>query len=76
VRLCWLLVLSSLLGFSQGPGRAILAGAVYDSSGNPIAGASIKLIQGGTGTVTHVLSDQNGRYTISGLAPGAYRVSV
>ena len=81
VRLFRLLAQLSLLipapcAYCQSLGPATLAGAVYDSSGNPIPGARVTAIQGGSGAATHVLSDQNGRYSIRGLAPGSYRVAV
>lgn len=76
MRLCWLLVLFSLPGYSQDRGPATLTGAVYDSSGNPIPGARITVTQSGTRAVSQVVSDQNGRYIVGGLAPGSYRVSV
>jgi hypothetical protein len=76
VRLCCLLVLLSLLGFTQSFTPATLAGAIYDSSGNPIPGARINVTQSGAANVAHVVSDENGRYTIGGLAPGSYRVEV
>ncbi len=56
----------------QPPGA--IAGTVTDAStGNPIPGATINILQGTT-LITSILTDTNGQYSISEFAPGNYTV--
>ncbi len=73
MRSCWRRVHCTLLIFGQDV-TATLSGAVYDSFGNPVPSAKVTATQGSA--ATQALSDQNGRYSIGGLAAGSYRVTV
>ena len=53
-----------------------LSGAVADSSGRAIAGATISVKSLATGQGTEARSDSSGRYAVSGLAAGAYTVAI
>ncbi len=63
------LLLLSLAGFSQDFYR--LRGYVYSENNEPIAGASIRFVNGNTGTI----SDQKGKYEIK-LLEGLNRISI
>ena len=52
------------------------AGTVVDPSGAPIAGAAVGIRSANGGTLEPVRTDANGAFTISGLAPGDYRLIV
>ena len=56
--------------------RAILTGHVTDPTGAIIPGAKIAITDTDTGTVTNVVSNGAGDYTVPFLAPGPYQVSV
>ena len=47
-------------------------GRVTDTTGNPIQGASVKLVPGNKGTTT----DINGYFTIAGVEPGEYSLEI
>jgi len=56
------------------PAGGTIAGVVTDaSSGNPISAASIQVFQGPT-LVVSVLTDPDGSYSVSDIAPGSYSV--
>ncbi|MGG0853609.1 carboxypeptidase regulatory-like domain-containing protein, partial [Metabacillus fastidiosus] len=65
---------TTVLNFILQPLPGTLSGQVTDSSGNPIAGATISVqLSTGTGIIIGSIStDSNGVYTITGLAPGNY----
>jgi len=69
------LLLVSTAGLGQET-RATLTGRVTDPSGAIVPGAQITVIQTNTGTLTNVLSNSAGEYTVPFLAPGPYTVSV
>jgi carboxypeptidase family protein len=53
--------------------RFTLAGDVLDSlTGNPVAGARIRLLE----TMTEVLTDSRGRFSISDVLPGLYQLEI
>jgi hypothetical protein len=56
------------------PGMATLTGTVSDPAGAVIPGATVKLTNPASGAALSVRSDRSGRYSISGLAVGTYRV--
>ncbi|PFG05371.1 carboxypeptidase regulatory-like domain-containing protein [Bacillus sp. es.034] len=57
------------------PGR--ITGTVVDSpGGNPIAGASVNIVNSSGNLITTVLTDSNGLFMVEGLAPDNYTVNV
>ena len=55
---------------------ASLAGAVTSPAGSPVAGATVSVTNTATGHSYPALSDAAGLYSVQGLTPGAYTVSV
>jgi len=54
-----------------------LTGVVSNQlTGNPIPGASVRVIDSTQSTVISILSANDGRYSVSGLAPGRYQINV
>jgi len=74
--LCALLVLVSVSAFAQQQGAITggLSGAITDPSGAILPDATVTLV-GPQGTRT-VTTDQLGRFTVSGLTPGFYDVTI
>lgn len=52
-----------------------IAGSVFDQNKGVIAGATVKAINQSSGRVITAKTDSSGRYEISGLRPGEYRLS-
>src|SRR6476619_302638 len=75
VRLSALLVLGSLMGFSQTVSSSIL-GIVVDPAGSVIPGAEIKLTNQGTAAATAVVSDSAGFFRVTNIFAGSYTVTV
>lgn len=64
------------VSFSLSPQPGSITGAITNAqTGAFIAGANIQILQGIT-VVGSAITDANGLYTVSGLAPGSYVVSV
>src|SRR5215475_5412838 len=62
---------------SAAAGNSVLEGVVKDAKGHPIQGADVQIESKDGGKVlTTIKTDQNGRYTSKGLAPGTYRVTL
>jgi hypothetical protein len=55
------------------PGTSSIDGVVRDSSGAAIPGAVIRLSQGDAANI-EVVTDEQGIYRVTNLAPGQYRV--
>ncbi len=55
-------------------GQAAVAGAVADATGNPAAGASVRVYSPEGALVGQGTTDGSGRFQISGLTPGTYKV--
>ena len=51
-----------------------ISGVVRDSSGGAIPGATIRVVNEGTGAAQEAVSDAEGDYRVDDLAPGQYRV--
>lgn len=65
---------TTTLNFELVPDPGEITGRITDSStSNPIAGASIDVLINGV-TIASALSDADGNYMITGLAPGSYIV--
>src|SRR5260370_33503086 len=54
--------------------NALIRGTVTDISGGVIAGAAIRITNTGTGAARTVMTDGQGRYTVSDLPIGDYEV--
>lgn len=72
---------SSQAGASQSAdkpssGSAILSGTIVDTNGNVIQGARVALLSVSGVNVQAIQSGADGEFTFSGLAPGAYRLTV
>ncbi|MCU1330600.1 MAG: TonB-dependent receptor [Bryobacterales bacterium] len=67
--------LASLPVYAQ-LGTATISGAVIDSTGAAVSGASITTTNADTGFRRETVSNTLGEYSISGLAPGTYDVQV
>jgi len=52
-----------------------LSGSVVNQAGQPVAGAEVEALQGGT-VVNSGVTDSNGNYTINALAAGTYTLEV
>src|SRR5688500_20301412 len=61
------------IGFAQ-PGRGTLRGVVNDEFGAVVVGATVTLTDA-AGTAKTAVTNNDGVYTFSGLAPGKYTVS-
>ena len=53
-----------------------IAGQVSDETGGALRGAIVSIKKADTGVVRTATTDENGRYEVASLAPGAYDVSV
>lgn len=67
------------LAIALSPDAATISGTVVDSQGKPVAGASIGTVSdqprfGRTGLRVRSTSDQNGKFSFGGIAPGSYKV--
>src|SRR5260370_3513328 len=71
-----ILILVSLLAARSlfGQGNATIVGVVSDSTRGAVAGASVTLINEGTGIRAGTLPDSAGRYSFPQLAGGNYPV--
>lgn len=67
---------TSLVNFSLSPNPGSLTGAVTANGGTPVPGAVINVKTSASGAVVATtVTDQNGIYLVSNLAPGTYFVS-
>ena len=57
-------------------GRATIAGIVSGPKGEPVADLPIQARNKETGAVTRAMSISGGRYTLAGLTPGPYEISI
>jgi hypothetical protein len=69
------LVLASLGLFAQSS-SSVISGNIKDLAGAVIPGAQVRVINEATGAVVEALSNEQGLYRASSLAPGSYRVEV
>lgn len=61
--------LVSTIALAQDTSSSV-TGRVLDSSGNPVAGATVEILHGPTGTRRTITTDDSGRYTARGLRVG------
>ena len=52
-----------------------VSGTVLDPSGNPLSGAQVKLRRDGQSEELDAVSDDGGRFTFAGVAPGSFQLS-
>ena len=58
-------------------GGTVLEGVVKDSNGNPIKGADVKVETRVGSFISKIIkTDASGHYSMSGLAPGTYKVTL
>src|ERR1700731_548693 len=69
----FVVLLLSLPAFSQGSSGRIL-GAITDSNGGAIAGATVTVLDVQRGTTRTLTTDESGAYNAPNLIPGAYKV--
>ena len=53
-----------------------MSGLVQDVSGAAISGTAVKIVNETTGSAVNVVSNEQGRYEATSLAPGSYRIEV
>jgi hypothetical protein len=53
-----------------------ISGTITDPSGAVVAGAAVTLINESTGVIRATTANRSGFYTVSGLAPGRYSITV
>ena len=63
------IALAAAPAFAQSTSAGV-GGLVTDPSGAPVAGAQVTITHVESGTVSHVTTDANGRYTARGLRVG------
>ena len=70
-------ILSAILAplvFAQGD-RGTITGVVRDSSGLPVPGAEVRIVNEATGIASNTVSSDSGNYTLPYLMPGTYSVA-
>lgn len=70
-----LVILSAILGTAQTT-TGMLAGTVTDGAGKSVEGAKVSVKNLALGQTSEAITNTTGVYGFSGLAPGAYEVSV
>ena len=72
-----ILAVSAVAVFAQGGTTSGINGRVLDTDGNPLAGATVKIVHSETATVAGAITNKNGKFNIVGLRPGGpYNVTV
>lgn len=74
LRTCGVSLFAAATAFAQGASTASIAGTVRDSSGSVLPGVTVTATQTDTDLARTVVSDEAGRYTISSLPVGPYRL--
>ena len=62
--------------FAQGSFFSSLSGTVVDSSGLVIPGATVKIVNKGTGSVTEAVTGSDGGFNVPSIQGGTYQVTV
>jgi outer membrane receptor protein involved in Fe transport len=73
---CVLVLSCAVPGTAQGVNTATLSGTVVDQLRQAVGGANVTLTSTATGAVRTTVSDDNGRYTLVGIPPGQYKLTV
>ena len=63
------------LAFAQGD-RGTITGVIKDSSGMPVPGAEVRIVNEATGIASNTVSTESGNYTLSILSIGTYAITV
>ena len=71
-----LIISACLTAFSQQAANATLTGTISDPMGAVIAGAKITATQTATGIKRDAVSNDDGLYVFSNLAPGYYELQI
>ncbi len=74
-RILLLLSLAASVVFAQGD-RSALDGTVTDSTGAPVPGATVLIVETQTNLENRVVTNDSGVYRVPYLAPGTYRINV
>ncbi len=69
-----LLVMTMPLASHAGPPRGVVAGAVKDAEGRPLAGARLRLETSDGGVLATTTADDSGQFTLADVPPGTYVV--
>jgi hypothetical protein len=70
----FIVLFAASIAFAQGASTASIAGTVRDSSNSVLPGVTVTATQTATGIARTAISDETGRYTISSLAVGPYKL--
>src|SRR5260370_2736820 len=71
------LVLSCVVAAApEGVNTATLLGTVIDQQGQAVVGAKVTLTSTATGAERTTVSEDNGRYTLVGIPPGQYKLTI
>src|SRR4051794_34869654 len=70
------LALCSAQAFAQAVAVAQMNGQVSDATGSGIPGASVKAFESNRGVSHDTVTDAQGRYTLTNLPVGAYRLEI
>ena len=71
-----LVLICVVAGAAQGVNTATLSGTVMDQQGQTVEGAKVTLTSTATGAERTAVSEDNGRYTLVGIPPGQYKMTV
>ena len=63
-----LVIIASLAGAQTGTTTGMITGTVSDNAGAHLANVTVRL----DGTPYHAATDENGRFTLTGVPPGSY----
>lgn len=78
-RTLWLLLMVVLLGrtaLAQTTNTGVITGNVADEQGLALPGATVELVNEGTGTLRPVTTESNGAFTFSAVDPGTYTLRI
>jgi len=69
-------ILGVLLVASPARGQAIVQGTVVDPQGQPVVGATVRIVSDGSNQTFELQTDDKGEYFQIGLPPGPYTINV
>jgi outer membrane receptor protein involved in Fe transport len=74
--LCLVILWGASTVSAQGVNTSTLSGTVLDPQNLPVKGAKVTITSAATGAERTAVSDDDGRYTLVGLPPGQYKMTV